>query len=323
MAGMASADAADKVRIALFASVADAGIYAAIEKGFFRELGIDAELVQLDSASIVNTALASGDVDVAGASLGAGMYNAVRQGIPLKLVADKGKALPGHGYLALVVRKEVAGQIKTLADLRGRNVAVTSYNTGGSNEVFVSHMLEKAGLKLDDINFVNISFGDIVSALATGRVDVGFLVEPLVTSVVSKGIADVLMRSDQIYPNQQFTAIVYGPGMTKRPDAAKRFMVAYLQGVRFYNAALANRASPSWTELVAILAKHTAVKDPEVYKNMIFPGLDSNGRLIEADLKSDISRLMASGSMKVVPDLSEALDSSFVDYAITKLGAAK
>lgn len=311
----------DRVRVALFASVADAGLYSALEKGYFREQNLAVEFVQLDAASVVNTALASGDVDVAGASLGAGLYNAIRQGLPLKLVADKGKAMPGHGYLALVVRKELASEIKSLADLRGRNVAVTSYNSGGSNEVFVSHMLEQAGLKPDDMNLINISFGDIVSALASGRADVGFLVEPLVSSVVEKGIAVVLKRVDEIYPNQQYTAIVYGPGIIRRPDVAKRFMIANLKGVRFYNDALAGKASRD--ELISILVKYTSVKNPGSYAKMVFPGLDPNGAITVSNLKDDIARLLASGSMKAPVDPSTAIDASYANYAVEKLGPAK
>src|SRR4051812_34000199 len=81
--------AADRVDVSVFQSVSDAGIYIARERGYFREVMIDLELIQLDSATIVDTALASGQVDVAGGSPSAGVYNAIRQGIPIRIVADK------------------------------------------------------------------------------------------------------------------------------------------------------------------------------------------------------------------------------------------
>ena len=48
---------------------------------------------------------------------------------PSKIVADKGNAAPGLGFVALVVRRDLAenGAIKEFDDLRGRTVAVVGF----------------------------------------------------------------------------------------------------------------------------------------------------------------------------------------------------
>src|ERR1700754_2662990 len=117
----------DKVRVGAYASISDAGLYIAKDKGFFAEQGINAEIVQVNTGSEMTSQLANGDLDASGGSPGAGLYNAVRQGIDLKIVADKGSSLPGHGYFAFVLRKELADKIKTPADMRGHLLAVTGY----------------------------------------------------------------------------------------------------------------------------------------------------------------------------------------------------
>ena len=75
-----------KVRVGKYASTSDAR-------------GIDVEIVQINSGATLTTELANGNLDAAGGSPGAGLYNAVRQGIPLKIVADKGSTTPATATL--------------------------------------------------------------------------------------------------------------------------------------------------------------------------------------------------------------------------------
>jgi NitT/TauT family transport system substrate-binding protein len=311
--------AADKVRVGAYASIASAALYIGVDKGYFKEQGLDVSLVEINSGPTLMTQLANGDIDVSGGSPGAGIYNAVRQGIPFKIVADQGSSLPGHGYFAFVVRKDLADKIKTPADLRGRTLAVTGYKNGASSEVTVSKLLASGGVKESEVNQINMNFGDIVVALGTGKIDAAVLIEPLVTQVVDKGIATVWKRVDDVYPNQQYGALMYGPGIIKRPDVANRFMVAFLKGARFYNDALDGKASRE--ELVSILSRNTSVKNPALYKTMVFPGIDPNGRLHTAGMAEDVKWWVANGRMKESVDLANIVDASYARNAVKQLGA--
>ena len=313
--------AADNVRVGAYASISDAGLYIAKDKGYFAEQGISAEIVQVNTGSEMTSQLANGDLDASGGSPGAGLYNAVRQGIDLKIVADKGSSLPGHGYFAFVVRKELADKIKTPADMRGHLLAVTGYGAGASSEVTIARLLESGGVKENEINQVNMQFADIAAALGTGKVDIGVLIEPLVTQVVNKGIAVLWKRADTIYPNQQYGALMYGPGIMKRPDVAKRFMIAYLKAVRFYNDALEGKASRD--ELVAILTKNTSVKNPDLYKEMAFPGLDPDGKLNVEGMKQDVAWWVSAGRMKESVPVEKLIDASYAEAAVKALAASK
>ena len=93
----APAWAQDKVKVGAYASISDAPLYIAQEKGYFKEQGLDVEIVKIDSGAVLTTLLSTGDLDASGGSPGAGVYNAVRQGMQFKIVADKGSTLPGHG----------------------------------------------------------------------------------------------------------------------------------------------------------------------------------------------------------------------------------
>ena len=184
-----------KVKVGQFSSVSDAGIYVAMEKKFFAEQGIEVELAKVDSGATMVTELANGNLDVSGGSPGAGLYNAVRQGIAMKIVADKGSTLPGHGYFAFLVRKDLADKIRTVQDFRGRTLVVTGHMRGASSEVTIGKLLAGAGMKESDLKLVNMTFPDIIAALGTGRADIGVVAEPLVTQAIDKGI--VVVAVDQ------------------------------------------------------------------------------------------------------------------------------
>jgi NitT/TauT family transport system substrate-binding protein len=310
---------ADKVRVGVYASISDAPLYIAMDKGYFKEQGLDVELLEINSGAAMMTQLASGDMDASGGTPGAGVYNAVRQGIPFKIVADKGSAQPGHGYFAFVVRKDLADKVKTPADLKGRLLAVTGYKEGASSEATIGRLLAQDGTKESEIQQINMTFGDIVAALGNKKVDVGVLIEPLVTQVVANDIATLWKRSDEVYPNQQYGALMYGPGIIKRPEVAKKFMVAYLKGARFYNDALSGKASRD--ELVSILVHHTSVKRPELYKRMVFPGIDPDGKLNTAGMAEDVKYWTATGRMKQPVNLADIVDSSYAEYATKQLDA--
>jgi NitT/TauT family transport system substrate-binding protein len=317
--GPASAD--DTVKVGVFQSISDAGIYVAVEKGYFAEQGLKVDVRNIDSSSTVTTALVSGDIDVSGGSPAASIYNAVRQGLPIQIVADKGSTLPGRGYFAFMVRKALADQIKTPADLRGHTLAATGYFAGASNEVTIHHLLAPAGVGENEVNIVAMSFPDIVAGLGTGAIDVAALIEPLVTVAVDRGIAVVWKRADEIYPSQQYAALIYGPGITERPDVATRFMVAYLKGVRFYNDALNGKASRS--ELIGILTKDTSVKDAALYDKMALPGLNPNGTLNIDGMREDMNWFLAEGRMKELVDIKKVVDTRYIEAAVSRLGEYK
>jgi NitT/TauT family transport system substrate-binding protein len=312
------AGAADTVRVGAYSSLSDAGFYIAQDKGFFAEQGITVEFVQVNTGAEMMTQLVSGNLDVSGGAPAAGLYNAARQGIELKIVADKGSTHPGYGYFAFVVRKDLADKIKQPADMRGRLLAVTGYGVGANSEVTIGRLMEAGGVKENEVNQVNMQFPDILAALGTGKVEIGVLIEPLATEAVEKGIGVIWKRADEIYPDQQYGAVMYGPGITKRPDVAKRFMIAYLKAVRFYNDALSGKASRD--ELVAILTRNTMVKDPSMYRAMAFPGLDPNGTLNVPGMEADVKWWVAAGRMKQSVPVAKLIDASYAEQAVAALG---
>ena len=131
--------APDKVRVGLSPALSSAGIFIAQEQGYFRAAGLDVELVEFPgSGPELLPALAAGQLDVAAGNVSAKMYNAMAQGIQIRIVADKGQNSPGCGYLAIVVRSGLP-EVRSAADLKGRNVALTG--PGVSQEIVLDRYL--------------------------------------------------------------------------------------------------------------------------------------------------------------------------------------
>ena len=64
------------------------------------------------SAAKMVVPLGTGDLDVGGGTVAAGLYNAVARGINIKIVADKGSIAQGYEYSTLLVRKDLDPALK-------------------------------------------------------------------------------------------------------------------------------------------------------------------------------------------------------------------
>jgi hypothetical protein len=84
------------------------------------------------------------------------------------------------------------------------------------------------------------------------------------------------------YPNQQAAVVCYGAQfVTKRAEAGRRFMKAYLQGVRDYNDALKDGriAAPSAEDVIDAIARYSVTKDRDLIKTVIPAALHPDGEV--------------------------------------------
>ena len=90
-----AAQTADKVAVGTGGSASDAPFYIAYDKGFFKDEGLDVDLIVLDSGAKVIAPLGTGELDVGSGALSVGFWNALVRGIKFRIVADRGHAQPG------------------------------------------------------------------------------------------------------------------------------------------------------------------------------------------------------------------------------------
>ncbi len=303
--------------------VADAAFFIGDARGYFKEEGIELDVSTFPSAADMIAPLGRGQLDVGGGAASAGLMNAITRDVPLKIVADKGSIQPGHGYEALVVRKELwtKGTFKAPADLRGKTVALSARNI--TPEVTLGTFLQTGGLGIQDIRIVTMPFPDMAAAMANGSIDAAVLTEPFMTNIVEKGIGAIWKREDEIIPKRQISVVLYSPRLQEKPDLARRFMVAYLKGARYYNDAFVKGDAVKKREVTQILMRNTAVKEQAVYDRMIMPLIEPNGRVNVDSLALDQEWYLRSGVQKIRADLSKVVDQQFADWAVRRLGAYK
>ena len=103
---------------------------------------------------------------------------------------------------------------------------------------------------------------------------------------------------------------------------AKKFMRAYIRGVRDYNDALKDGklAGPNAAEIIAILTEYTSIKDPETFKTITPNGVNPDGGVNLLSLKKDLEFYKAQGLVVGPIGVEQVVDKSFVDAAVKDLG---
>lgn len=280
-----------KIRLNMNETLTYAPIMIAQDEGFFVDEGIDAELVSLDSNSAV-AAASVGKLDVLSVGLRAGVFNLILKGVPLRIVADRGYSDAQHcdpeafiAPLAMVKQIKAAG-----GDLRGQRVTMIR---GGIAEYLTVRLLAQHGRTTSDVTMLQTPQGGSFSS--GGQLDAVRLVsEPTLSLALSEGWAGVVATAEDVSPGHQNAILVYGKRLLQDdPELGRRFMRAYLRGVRRFNEGKTERN-------VAILSTHTKLS-PEIIRHACWMAFADDGRI---DVKN------------VQPFLDWALEQHYLDGPI-------
>lgn len=319
--GAAGTAAAETVRVGITSSISDATFFIADKKGYFKQEGLSVTLIAFDAAAKMIAPLGTGQLDVGAGASNPGLYNAVARGVNIKIVADKGSTPPGYGYQPLLVRKDLidSGRVRSLRDLKGLKFASVVPNADPT----LVEALRQAGLKYTDVEVVGMGFPHHVAALQNKAVDASFTTEPSATRAIQSGAAVRFMGDDVVYPNHQLAVLLFGGDFIKNsPDAARKFMRAYIKAVRDYNDALKDGrlAGANAQEIISILTEYTNVKDAGLYKLLTPHGSNPDGRVNEATLKKDFAFFKERGLIEGNTGVDQVIDNSFVDAVVKELG---
>lgn len=308
----------EKVVIAEDGAASGAGFYIATEKGYFADYNIEVEFAQFSNSDDMLPALAAGEVDIAGGVSTASFFNAISQGIDVKIIADKGHNEPGKSYFSFVIGNHMVDEIKEYADFKGKKIAVSSRN---SIDGFIyEEMLKHAGLTEDDVEYVHIGdFGAMLGAIDGGTVDAALNIEPLIAQGVDKGFHVRFGDTTDYAPESQIALVLGSPNfMNVEKDVSLRFMAAYLKGVRDYNDAFKKDIGKD--EIIEIMMKHTAMKDSELWHKVNVTGLDPDGKMFIDDIKKQYDTYKANGAIRGEIDFDKAIDTSITEKAVETIG---
>lgn len=303
-------DAADTVKLGDLPAISNAGIYIAMEKGYFQQRGITVDIERFASAGKMTAPLATGQLDVSVGSPSAGLFNSIAGGMDFKIVADKGQVRPGYDFTPLIVRKDLidSGKVRTLKDLKGMKVANGA--KGINLDYFLARMMEHAGLNYDVLDVVYMSYPDGVKALASKAVDAAFAPEPWGAQAEQQKIGVRYFLTEQVpsIATFQVAVVMYsGKFMKERPKVARAFLQAYIQGVKVYNDK--GLKDP---EVAGILAKH--LKLPAEIIQATYPVyLEPSGKPRVKDLEAFQDWFHGMGWVKEKIPMSRVVDLTFLE----------
>ncbi|MGZ5195439.1 MAG: ABC transporter substrate-binding protein, partial [Ramlibacter sp.] len=250
------AQAQPKIRIGFWPVASGLPFFAAIDKGYFKEAGLDVEPLKFASAQQVMEAMLSGRAE--GSSNGTASavlaIGEIAQPGLFKIFCTN----PTNAKYVLdefIVAKD--SPVKSIADLKGKRVAS---GPGVQNVVLAKTVLERAGAVA--IAVTELPIGQHIAALASGQVDACYTLEPTgtigrlngTTRTIEVGVIAKYVLGDPMAPWHGGSASLTSEFIKQHPDAAKKYIAAYHRGVQLVRAK-PDEARPS-------LKGYTAIEGP-------------------------------------------------------------
>ena len=305
------------LKVGTIQTVADAGVYLAMDKGYFKEQGIDIELVTFRTIAEVIGPLSTGQLDVVITSISQPFLAANDRGLDLKIVASAGDSMPKWEFAWIVLRKDLADKVKTPADLKGQKLAILSQ--GSIADEIAQTLAEQGGLKTDDAERLVIPFAEQIPAYSNKAVAAGFTLEPLITLGVQAGAFTKWIPSSQVFGGRvTLGIIVYGPSMLKDQDVARRWMIAYLKGNREYLKAFTTKEGRD--QAISAIVKYSTVKEPKLYDVIEMPYIDPNGQFDMKSLETQFNFYVEKKLYEGKKTLKDLMDTSYAEFAVQRLG---
>lgn len=226
-------NATAKIAIGYWPIAAGLPLYLALEKGYFKELGLEVEGVKFTSAQQVAEAIVAGRIQ--GCANGVGSGN-----LALSEIASPGvfKIIAGNPSNAQHILDEVIvaknSPIKKLEDLKGKRVACVS---SIHSLILVKTILEQLGIKNPQV--LQLPIEQHVSAIESGKVDAIYTFEPIgtmgklagVTRVLEAGVISRHILGDPMAPWFGGSAVLRTSFINAEPEKAKKYIDGYRRAI--------------------------------------------------------------------------------------------
>jgi NitT/TauT family transport system substrate-binding protein len=279
----------NKIRVGYIGLTCEAPIFSAVENGFFKEEGLDVEMVKCEWANYKDV-LALGGFDITHHLV---MYflKPIEQGLDVKFTAGIHKG-------CLRVQAAAKGNIQTVQDLRGKRIGVPGMGTPPF--IFANRVLGANGIDASkDVSWRVFPAGELGLALDKGEVDAVADSEPIGSLLLADGkvrnIAD--QAADLPYKDEYCCAvIVNGKYLSAHPKEAAAATRALLKGAKWVET------NPAAAARLSVEKKYLA-SNPELNTVAI-----SHLRYVPSVSGADHAVQSAAAEMKVAGMLSPSTD---------------
>jgi NitT/TauT family transport system substrate-binding protein len=275
-------------------------VKVAVEKGFFRNEGLEPQLIQMNG-NVATVALANGHIDF---SLNTSpVLNGAMQGLGLKLVA----ALNARPLFSLVVRPE----IKAPADLKGKVFAVSSF--GNTQAILTEKHLQHLGVARGEYQLLAMGATPARIAAMEKNIAQGSLMPPPANVQMENRGYRILGNTAAIISHPIAGLGVQEEKIRKDPDLVKSAIRASLRSLRLL------QTQPKETIKILMDWGRASEKDALRSLELSQPGFSKNGLVTDDDLSIEWSFIQQQAKKSNVP-ISVAHDMTLLRDVQRELG---
>jgi len=261
--------AGGKILMGYWPIAAGLPFYVALEKGYFKEVGLDVEAVKFASPSQIVEAMVAGRIHgsangTASAALALGEITSPNL---FKIICSNPS---NHKYVLDEFLVPMDSKATAIKDLKGARIAC---GPGIQNVVLTKIILEKNGL--GDIKPIELPVGQHVPALVAGQIDAVYTLEPSGTigrvkeqsKILETGVISKYVLDDADAPWFGGTASLSTALIKERPEDVKKFLAAYAKGVDFVrkNPDASRPSLDKFTSIDGSIAKEVPIANFVMY----------------------------------------------------------
>ena len=317
---IATAHAADPVRLGLLHTLSPAPFYIAQERGYFRDEGIDLTFRFFEAAQPIAAAAVSGDIDVGVTALTGGFFNLAEKGA-LKVIGGGLHEQRGYeGSAILVSNKAFAAGLTSPDKLAGRSFAITQY--GSSFHYMLGRITEAEHFDAASVTLRPVQqIANMVAAVGSDQVDATIAIASMAKPLAAGGQVHIIGWASDIVPYQITAVFTTVPMIAQHADVLQRFARAYQKGVADYRAAFL-RLDPEGRPIIdattdaviPLISKYVFTGDPNA-RDKIISGVgyyDEGAALDVADVIAQLKWFKAQDLVKGDADPQSVIDTRFL-----------
>jgi NitT/TauT family transport system substrate-binding protein len=165
--------------------------WAARERGFFREEGLEVEEVEMAGGAAIQPAVVSGDLDLGWSNV-VSVVLAKAEDLEFEFFGAGAFLGPGH-YENQAIMVEKGSPITEPEQLADKTIGVNTLNN--INHLSIQAYLDRQGVDPSSVEFLELGTPNTIEALTGGRVDAVAANEPFVTIGLQTGLAETLVSN--------------------------------------------------------------------------------------------------------------------------------
>jgi NitT/TauT family transport system substrate-binding protein len=207
--------------------------------GYFRDEGLDVNIVDFAGGARALQAVVGGSADVVSGAF-EHTVNMQSKGQFMRAFVLQGLA----PQIVLGVNPKTMPDFKSIADLKGKKIGVTA--PGSSTNVMVNFLLAKAGLKPGDVSIIGVGASQgAVAAMTSGQIDAISNLDPVITLLQRGGHLKIVSdtrdpkEAERVFGGPMPAGCLYAPQafLDKNPNTAQAMTNAIVRANKWIQAA--------------------------------------------------------------------------------------